>query len=1093
MFQKVGFNPDLVAGEHKVLQFWAETRAFDILRLRQQGKTRWSFLDGPITANNPMGVHHAWGRTLKDAYHRFFAMTGHQARYQNGFDCQGLWVEVEVERELGFRSKRDIEAYGLERFINKCKERVWHFSRVQTEQSIRLGYWMDWANSYYTMSDENNYAIWAFLKKCHLRGFIYKGLDAMPWCPRCGTGISEQERKEGYRTVADDALFVRFPIRGRPGEYLLVWTTTPWTLAANVAAAVHPDLPYVRARQNVEIYYLLEARLPVLEGRGPVEVLASLPGRQLVGLAYEGPFDHLQAAAPARAAHRVIPWSDVSEREGTGIVQIAPGCGKEDFELSKQFQLPVLSPLDEEGRYVDGYGSLSGKYAGEVTAEVIETLRQKGFFYKAEKYLHEYPHCWRCGTPLLFRVVDEWFVRMDWRDEIKRVAQQIQWIPEFGLQMELDWLTNMGDWMISKKRYWGLALPIFECPACGTFDVIGSREELKQRCVAGWEEFEGDPEHPHSPHRPWIDAVRIACPRCGEPTPRIPDVGNPWLDAGIVAYSTVKYFTDREYWKQWIPADLILECFPGQFRNWFYALLAMSTMMEGIPPCKRILGHALVRDEKGEEMHKSKGNAIWFDEAAERMGADVMRWIYCRQNPVQNLNFGYGVGREVENGVFRAWWHTYRFFCDYAELDGFDPRKPPIPVEHRPYLDRWILSELQGLIEQAHRCWRAYDHHPFVRQAENFIEEQLSNWYVRRSRRRFWSKVGEKDAEKWAAYQTLYEVLLTLAKLLAPVVPFVAERMYQNLVHGRDLLQWGEVGGPSAKDVRIDPTADPPESVHHCSYPVPDPRLIDPELNADMKLIQEIATAAHALREQAGHRVRQPLAELRVGGAPSHRRALERLGDLLLEELNVKRLTLLAEADELKPKAARWRQGALERGPASARSEGRAALGELTPSQLEALQRGEKVSLELGGETIELGPADVDLIVPGYEGWVTGALRSAPVRLALDVKITPALRREGLARDLVRHVQQLRKEAGLKVEEHIRLAWQTDDPELAATLQEWAPYICQETLCQGLSQGQLGGGVSKLVQVGGKKVRLELQRLSGAPRQEPASPSVSSS
>ncbi len=1076
MFHKVDAYPNLVAGEHKVLQFWADTKAFEVLRQRNAGKPRWSFLDGPITANNPMGVHHAWGRTLKDAYHRYFAMTGHECRYQNGFDCQGLWVEVEVERELGFRSKRDIEAYGLERFIRKCKERVWKYSKIQTEQSIRLGYWMDWENSYYTMSPENNYAIWAFLKKCHQRGKVYKGVDAMPWCPRCGTGISEQERKEGYKTVVDDAVFVRFPLVDRPDEYLLVWTTTPWTLAANVAAAVHPKLPYVRVKQGNAIYYLMRARLSVLSSAEPYEVLDEFPGAELVGLRYRGPFDDLEAAAPARDHHRVIAWDEVTETEGTGIVHIAPGCGKEDFDLAQQHGLPVLAPIDDEGRYVSGYEPFTGKFAGDVTEEVFEWLKARGLFYRAEKYRHDYPHCWRCGTPLLFRVVDEWFIRMDWRDEIKQVAKQIRWIPDFGLQLELDWLTNMGDWMISKKRYWGLALPIFECKKCGTFDVIGSREELKERCVAGWEEFEGDPQNPNSPHRPWIDHVRIACPNCGEPTPRIPDVGNPWLDAGIVAYSTVGYFTDREYWRRWIPADLILECFPGQFRNWFYALLAMSTMMENIPPTRTVLGHALVRDEKGEEMHKSKGNAIWFDDAAERMGADVMRWIYCRQNPVQNLNFGYSVGRDVERSVFRALWNTYRFFCEYARLDEFDPSLPTIPVSDRPELDRWILSELQDLIRSAHECWANYDHHPFVRRAEQFIQDQLSNWYVRRSRRRFWAKRGEDDRSKWAAYQTLYEVLLTLTKLLAPVIPFLTERMYQNLVHGRDLMQWGEPGGIDPASVQPDPAAEPPNSVHHCTFPEVNEALVDRQLNAQMALIQEIVTAAHALREAAGHRVRQPLSTLKVapvsGWQQWAREAVQRMADVLREELNVKEIAI-EDGPGVGALAAVPNQRALKKRFGRRAPDVADLVARLQPEEIERLLRGEELHVEVGAETVTISRSDIHVVLADATQWHVDQV--GDVLIALDTHLTPALEAEGWIRDLVRHVQQLRKESGLNVEDQIRLAVLTEDQALAQAVRDWEDYLRRETLCVELNGSDFSGH-EKQVKVAGKPVTIRLQK-----------------
>ncbi|HMF14649.1 MAG TPA: class I tRNA ligase family protein, partial [Gemmataceae bacterium] len=659
-FDKVETQVDFPAQERAILAFWQRTGAFDKLLENNRGKPKWSFLDGPITANNPMGVHHAWGRTYKDAYQRYQAMTGHELRYQNGFDCQGLWVEVEVEKELKLKSKRDIENLvpgdrfaSIDKFVQQCKARVDKYARIQTEQSIRLGYWMDWdreedwqkppdqRRSYFTMSEENNYTIWSFLKKCHERGLIYRGYDAMPWCPRCAVGLSQMEMHEGYQMVAHRSVFVRFPLRGRQGEYLLVWTTTPWTLTSNVAAAVNPNLRYVKVRHRGEIYYLAKGALTthrleeqfkrkewvegvpklksleqIFKEKGGYEIVGELSGTEMVGWTYGGPFDELPAQRhaggfppqiaqvvlkqgwgpnkPAGEIHRVISWDAVGEQEGTGIVHIAPGCGKEDFLLGKEEKLVPIAPLDDEGMFVSGFGDLEGKAAVDhaTTDWILNDLQEKGGLFTVERYPHSYPHCWRCKTELLFRLVDEWFIDMKWRDEIMRVTEAVTFLPESinGKARELDWLRNMGDWMISKKRFWGLALPIWMCESCGHFDVIGGREELKHRAAEGWDRFTG-----HSPHRPWVDLVKVKC-KCGGTASRIPDVGNPWLDAGIVPYSTMGYNRDRRYWEKWFPADFITESFPGQFRNWFYAILAMSTMMEQKAPMEVLLGHGQVRD-----------------------------------------------------------------------------------------------------------------------------------------------------------------------------------------------------------------------------------------------------------------------------------------------------------------------------------------------------------------------------------------------------------------------------------------------------------------------------------------------------------------
>jgi len=1060
MFEKVNPGANLIALEHETLDFWSRERIFQKLVRQNAGKPRWSFLDGPITANNPMGVHHAWGRTYKDCYQRFFAMRGHELRYQNGFDCQGLWIEVEVEKELGFKSKRDIESYGVERFVEKCKERARRFAAIQTQQSIRLGYWMDWDNSYYTMSDENNYTIWLFLKKCHRRGLIYKGRDSMPWCPRCGTGISQHEMHEGYREVTEDAVFIRLPLLGvsnssggtstAAGEYILVWTTTPWTLAANVACAVHPELPYVKVKQGDAIYYLAKSRLNELKSHGPCEVIAELPGVAMAGWRYAGPFDELPAVRSAGVpeCHRILTWNLVTGDEGTGIVHIAPGCGKEDYDLSQEVGLPVLAPIDEFGVYVEGYGPFTGRKASEVAEQVFASLRAKGYYYKKEPYTHSYPHCWRCGTPLLFRNVDEWYISMSWRDEIAQIARQIRWIPEWGLERELDWLANMRDWMISKKRYWGLALPIFEC-TCGWFDVVGSKEELQERAIAGWDQFEG-----HSPHRPWVDAVRIRCERCGQPVSRIPDVGNPWLDAGIVPYSTLHYRTNREYWAKWIPADLVTECFPGQFRNWFYALLAMSTMMENIPPFKTLLGHALVRDEHGEEMHKSKGNAIWFDEAAERMGCDVMRWIFCRQPPAVNLNFGWTVGEQTRRGFFNTLWNVYAFFCNYARLDGFDIHTPAVPYAERPEFDRWLLSDLQLLVRVANERMPEFDVAAVVRRAEKFVDD-LSNWYVRRNRRRFWRARGQDDRDKLAAYQTLHETLVTLCRVLAPVIPFLTEVIYQNLVARQD--------------------ENAPRSVHLCSYPEPRLDLVDEELSRAMSVVTACVSAVLSLRKARQVRVRQPLPELiAVTSEVAKASALQRLESPLLEELNVKRLILRTDAAGVEKVSIVPRMGVL--GPKYKSAAGRvsAAIKVLDPREVaQAVATGRVLTIHVGGMEYQIAPNEVEVRREMPEHLC--AAEAEGVTLILDTAVTPELLAEGWARDTVRHIQEMRKEIGLNIEDRVHLRYSTDKEELARALATWRDYIMGETLSLTMEPG-VPEGSGKVVEVGGASLRLEVSR-----------------
>ena len=1005
MYRPVPNAVDFPALERDVLRFWEESRAFEKLKALNQNGERWSFVDGPITANNPMGVHHAWGRTYKDLYQRYHAMLGRAQRYQNGFDCQGLWVEVEVEKELGFNSKREIEAYGLGRFSERCKERVLKYADVITRQSIRLGQWMEWDDSYYTHTDENIEHIWHFLKACHEKGWLYRGSRSMPWCIRCGTGLSQHELvgTDSYRELTHTSVYLALPIADRADEHFLIWTTTPWTLAANVALAVHPDLEYLKVRQGDRIYYLSPRTTGFLEG--DFEELERLRGSDLVGLHYRGPFDEIEAQRGAE--HRVIPWEDVGEQEGTGIVHIAPGAGAEDFELSKIHGLAVLVPLDEAGDYLAGYGELSGRNVREVNPTILENLEGKGILYRTEEYTHRYPTCWRCGEELVFRLADEWFIRADEiRPRMIAASATVNWVPpSAGKRME-DWLNNMGDWNISRKRYWGLPLPFYPCE-CGELTVIGTVAELNERAVSG---IEGLKEL----HRPWIDDVPIRCPRCRQAVRRIAEVGDAWLDAGIVPFSTLHYLTDRDYWQAWYPADFITEM-REQIRLWFYSMLFMSVTLEDRAPYESVLAFEKLMDERGRPMHKSLGNAIWFDEAAERMGADVMRWLYCSQNIQSNLNFGYGPAEEVKRRLL-VLWNVYSFFVTYARIDRFDPKAAVVPVAERALLDRWILSRLHGVVGQTRRGLDRIDAAGPTRAVERFVED-LSTWYVRRSRRRFWKAAD--DADKRAAQATLYEVLTTLARLLAPFLPFAAESIYQNLVRS------------------VDPEA--PESVHHTRYPEVDESLIDATLDRQVELARRLVGLGRAAREQAGIKVRQPLALARVG-TPADAPALPReLEAEIATELNVERLEVGGDVSDAVSYVVRPRRALL--GP---------RLGPRFPAVLEALREGRLTvrpdgSVEATGET--LTPEEVQVSTTARAGFA--AVETDGYTLVLDTALTPGLISAGRAREVVHRIQTMRKDAGFQVEDRILTLYQAGG-ELGRVFREHADYIKQETLSVAL-------------------------------------------
>ena len=1160
-FKEVSNKVDFVALEHEILDFWRETDAFNKLRqLRQNSDRQWSFVDGPITANNPMGAHHAWGRTYKDLYNRYQAMLGKKLRWQQGFDCQGLWVEVEVEKALGFGSKREILEYGVERFTNDCKARVLKYAAKQTEQSIRLGYWMDWndtdellrlhdllledpmqevtvqgpegpvtstvtdivgrlgspeiGGSYFTFSDENNYTIWALLKKLWQEGWLYRGTDVVPWGGRSGTSYSQMEVIEGRKLVAHQSVFVRFPLKGREDEYLLIWTTTPWTLTSNVAAAVNANLNYVKLRAaDGAVYYFAKDNLKyqrldrayksgqwvegvpklktleqIFKERGGYTIEAVLKGADLVGWQYEGPFDELapqnmpggypfvdeqlkEQGVTAVSAHRIIDGGRdnsgndvVVAGEGTGIVHIAPGCGEIDHKLGKQYGLPNLAPLDEEANFLDAYDWLAGRNATDTETSdlIVANLKEKGHLLHAEMYPHVYPHCWRSGEELVFRLVDEWYINMDWRDKIKKIVREINWFPSWGEEREIDWLDNMGDWMISKKRVYGLSLPIWEFED-GSIWVVGSPEELEELAVEGWDEYQG-----HSPHRPWIDKVKIRHPETGLIGTRILDVGNPWLDAGIVPYSTLRYNTDKAYWEKWFPADWVSESFPGQFRNWFYSLLAQSAAMTGRRPFDNLFSYALLQDETGREMHKSWGNAIWFDDAANEMGADTMRWLYAGSNPEKNLRFGYNVGDDTRRRFLIPLWNVYAFLVNYARLDGWQPESrewgmetthSPLSTLHSPIsahvqMDEWVVERLRETAVAMRTALDVYDAEKVCAVAEAFLDD-LSNWYVRRSRRRFWK--SETDSDKKAAYATLHYVLVEFVKLLAPFIPFTTEAMYQNLVRS------------------VDKNA--PESVHHCLYPEADAGALDHALLNRMQLAITTASLGRAARGSADIKLRQPLAKAQVFvGSEADRDTLADLADVLSEEINVKAFEVVSEVGELVNYKLMPDNRQLGPKYGSQFPAVRKALMALDPAEAaRTLLAGEPLELSVNGSTVNL-TADEVVVQTEARGSLAVASEKG-VTVAVDTVVTPELIQEGYARDLVRTLNTMRRDAGLDISDRIKVAYLAEG-EVAEALVNFGDYIQQETLATSLWPGEMEKpDFAHTALVGDSEVKLALWRV----------------
>jgi isoleucyl-tRNA synthetase len=933
-----------------------------------------------------MGVHHAWGRTLKDVFQRYKAFCGFDQRYQNGFDCQGLWVEVEVEKALGLNSKRDIEEYGLAEFAARCRERVAEFAEVITDQDRRLGRWMDWDNDYYTFSDTNIEYIWRFLKAVHEKGWLYKGHRSTQWCPRCGTSLSQHEQagEENYAELEHPSLFVRFPLEDRDGESLVVWTTTPWTLPANVAAAVRPDAEYG----------LRDGLWTLAEEKGEYDQVAR--GEDLVGLEYMGPFDDLPAAAKE---HRVIPWDEVSLTEGTGIVHIAPGAGAEDFDLSRVHDLQVISPIDESGRMLPGFGELTGFSTDEVEDLVIEDLRERELLVEAGRITHRYPICWRCKTPLVFRVVDDWFISaQEARQLLLDANATVEWTPGFYSKRMDDWLRNMGDWNISRKRYFGLPLPFYPCE-CGELNVVGSRAELEERATGGLDQLQ-------ELHRPWIDEVPISCAACGKEVRRIPEVGDAWLDAGIVPFSTLGWqnpewkehgyatgaceglsgadLPDHAYWEQWFPASWISES-REQIRLWFYSMLFMSVTLDGRAPYERVLAYERVRDEHGKEMHKSTGNSIAADDAIEQMGADVMRWMYSEQVPSQNLNFGYGPAHEIKRRLLTLW-NSVKFFVDYANVS------PEGDAGELQPLDRWLASRTEQLVAEATDAYERYWTPDVIASFEAFVDD-LSNWYIRRSRRRFW------DGDP-AALVTLRHSLLKSIVVIAPVMPFLAEHLWRVLRR--------ESG---------------PESIFLVSWPEGGER--DEQLLAEVAETRRVVDLGRQARASSQLPLRQPLRRLVVQGAELSQ-AHE---DEIREELRVKEV----EFGEVEATELRVKPNLPVLGP---------KLGKELGAVRAALDAGDFEQVTGGFRAVGHDLSEDEVLVEhvGREGWAVA--HGDGLTVALDTAVDPELVIEKRVLDLIHELNAKRKEAGLELTDRIVVTL----PESASDLLAHEDWIKEEVL-----------------------------------------------
>ncbi|HHY45852.1 MAG TPA: isoleucine--tRNA ligase [Firmicutes bacterium] len=1020
MFKKVTSDVDFPKLEEDIIRFWNDRQIFKKSLELRQGKDKFVFYEGPPTANGLPHPGHVLTRAIKDVFLRYKAMCGYLVERKGGWDTHGLPVELEVEKELGINGKPDIERYGVGKFIERCKESVFKYKREWERMTERVGFWIDLDDAYITYTDDYIESVWWALRQIWDKGLLYQGYKVVPYCPRCGTALSSHEVAQGYEEVKDPSVYVKFPVSGREGTFFLVWTTTPWTLPSNVALAVSPDYDYalIRVKATGEKFILAKGLLDAAV-KEEYEVLDEFKGKALEGTRYEPIFPY---ARPDKPAFYVVTGDFVTLEEGTGIVHIAPAFGDDDMRMAREHDLPVVQLVDVQGRFTDEVEPWKGMFVKEADPLIIKAMQEKGSLYRAEDYLHTYPFCWRCDTPLLYYARSSWFIKTTAiKDELLRNNRAIDWRPEHIKEGRMgNFLENVIDWAVSRERYWGTPLNVWICDDCGHQHCVGSIKELKDMAKALPEHFEL--------HRPYIDEVVLRCPECGGDAHRVKEVIDAWFDSGSMPYAQWHYpFEHQDTFRERFPADFITEAI-DQTRGWFYTLLVNSTLLFGKAPYRHVvvLGHVL--DREGLKMSKHKGNVVDTWSIFNEYGADAMRWyLYTVNAPWTPTRFYPEAIGEASRRFLGTLWNVYSFFVLYANIDGFNPREHALPVEERSLLDRWIISRLNHVVQDVRRHMEDYDVSAAAREIEAFVDD-LSNWYVRRSRQRYWGP--EMTRDKVAAYLTLYEVLITVAKLAAPFVPFTSEEIYRNL----------ELSHPASGSV---------ESVHLCDYPVADPSLVSVELERDMALARQVVYLGRAARNKVNIKNRQPLSRLVVVASGEDRDRIARMQDIILGELNVKTLdfaeSIRAFVDyEVKP-----RFDIL--GPRLGRlmPKVQAALKESDGASLVGqLERAGKVTLGLpGGEHVTL--SQDELLIQTHEREGSVVVNEGGLSIALDVTITPELYAEGLAREMINKVQAMRKEADFNIEDRIAVRyWSTDKVRDAITSHR--AYVMEETLARVL-------------------------------------------
>ena len=1036
-YQRVDTSLNFVEREKEVIDFWKTHDVFEKSVKKNEGGEEFSFFDGPPTANGKPHIGHILTRVMKDIIPRYQTMKGKHVLRKAGWDTHGLPVELEVEKSLGMDGKQDIEKYGIEPFIKKCKESVWKYTDEWRKMSDRVGYWVDMDDPYVTYHDDYIESVWWALKEIHKKGLLYKGHKIVPYCPRCGTALSSHEVAQGYKDVKETSVVARFKVKGRGNTFILAWTTTPWTLPSNVALCMNPEETYVEVEADGANYILAEA----LAGKffETYTVREKRLGKEYEGTEYEPLFSWAQGSFREKAYY-VVCDGYVTLTDGTGVVHIAPAFGEDDYKVGRKYALPVVQLVNERGCFDARCPELEGLFAKKADKRIMEMLEEKGLLFEKLPYEHSYPFCWRCDTPLLYYARSSWFIEVTKvKDRLIAANRSVNWMPETIKEGRMgNFLENVIDWGLSRDRYWGTPLPVWVCPDCGAIEVIGSKQELKEKC-----HVTGDIEL----HRPYLDGLTCTCPKCGGQMKRTPEVIDCWFDSGSMPFAQYRYpFENKNLFDETFPADFISEAV-DQTRGWFYTLLAISTILFDRAPFKNciVLGH--VNDKDGIKMSKHKGNVVDPWSVLDKQGADAVRWyFYTNSAPWIPSRFGAEAVSEVQRKFQGTLWNTYAFFTLYAEIDGYDPSKYDLKKCKLSLMDKWVLSRLNTLVKNVDEKLAAYNITDSAREIQDF-SDVLSNWYVRRGRERYWG--SEMTEDKAAAYTTLYTVLTTLAKLLAPYTPFMAEMMYQNLV-------------PAF-------CPDAPESVHLCDFPTADESFVDPALEEGMGDVLDVVALGRAARNAGNLKNRQPLAGMLV--AANRPLAIEgELMSVALDELNVKKMTFVEDGASLVKYALKPQLRTL--GPKYGKKLGAITkfLSSCNAAEIVAAVRGGGSFVTvLEGESIVFAEEDLQISVQSPDGYSVAT--SGAVTVALDTRLTEELLDEGCERELVSKIQTMRKEAGFEVTDRIRVYYPAAEGRAAKMLAKAA--FSADVLAESVQAGS-AEGFTRGVDINGDKVTLTL-------------------